>query len=208
MDGEHLSLMLILIGRGALRLPVFAVCIDARVGQPQSLNGFAANDVRLDNFVHIGWRDVAVPDPFGIHDEIGPVLALVKAARLIGANPVLQPTLRQLLFEQPLQFSMAIGITAAARAVRRTLIAAHKNVPFELRHTLNVQECPDLQMPDNQRRTFRAVLAYAAACLRSNGSPACCQASNPPRSAQALGKPCSWSICAKLALEPSFGQVQ
>jgi hypothetical protein len=57
-------------------------------------------------------------------------------------------------------------------------------------------------------RVSRLCAAYAAFVLDSTGMPALRQASNPPCNAQTFWYPRSRSFCAKLALEPSFGQVQ
>jgi hypothetical protein len=49
---------------------------------------------------------------------------------------------------------------------------------------------------------------HAALAFLSSGKPASSQASKPPCKAQTLSYPRSRSFCAKLALEPSPGQVQ
>jgi hypothetical protein len=54
--------------------------VEAAIGQHQALNGLAADDVRFDDFVNIGFRDVPVPHSFGIDDQIWAVFALVETA--------------------------------------------------------------------------------------------------------------------------------
>ena len=98
------------------------------------MHGISADDVRFDDFVDVGSIYVPIPDAVGIHDKIGPVLALVETAGFIGANFVLQATLGQLLLKFPLQFCLTLGIAAATRTIRRPLVAADKDVLLEFRH--------------------------------------------------------------------------
>jgi len=80
--------------------PVLAVFgVKAGVWQDQSLNRLAPYDVRLDNFIHIGEGDPAIPDGIRINDQIRTVLALVQAACLIGSDSSFQSARRQLFFE-------------------------------------------------------------------------------------------------------------
>ena len=82
---------------------------------------------------------MSIPNPVGVYDKIGTVLALVETARLIGANFVLQATLGQFLLEHPLQFGLTVRIAAAAGTSRRALVAADEDVLFEFRHLVNLQ---------------------------------------------------------------------
>jgi len=100
-----------------------------------------ADDVGIDNLIDIGGGDPAVPHAFRIDDQIGTVLTLVQAARLVSPHLVFQTAFRESLFEDPLQFGFALRITAPARMSRRPLVAAHKDMLLELRHVDNV---PDL----------------------------------------------------------------
>jgi len=80
--------------------PVFARrCVQARIGQHQTLDGFAADDVRVDDFVDVGFGDVAIPDSIGINNQVRAVLALIEAAGLVGADFALEAALRQFLLE-------------------------------------------------------------------------------------------------------------
>jgi hypothetical protein len=82
------------------------LCIEAGLRQPQPLDGLSADDVRFDDFINIGFGDVAVPDRVGINHNIRSVLALIQTARLIGSHTPLQSAFGQLLFEKFLQFGL------------------------------------------------------------------------------------------------------
>jgi len=114
--------------------------VDAGIGQHQALDGFAANYVRVDDLVHIGGRYAAIPDGIGIDDQVGSVLALVKAAGLVRAHFPLQATLGQFLLKKLLEAGCSAGITAAAGMSHWPLIAADKDVFLKLRHPDNVQD--------------------------------------------------------------------
>lgn len=94
----------------------------------------------FNDFVDICGSDVAVPDGIGIDHDIGPVLALIEAAGFIGADFVLQPTLRELLLEDPLQLALSAGIAAPAGMPFRALIYAHEDVLVELWHVYTVMD--------------------------------------------------------------------
>jgi hypothetical protein len=112
----------------------------AGFAQHQALNRFASNNVRVDDFIHIGGRDSTVPDGFRINHQVRTMLALVQAARLIRPDSSLQPAFRQFLFKQFLQLRFPLRIAAASRMTRRPLIPANENVLFELGHENNVQD--------------------------------------------------------------------
>ena len=57
--------------------------IETLIPQAQSLHWPAADNVRLDNFIHVIGRDKAVPDRLWVNDEIRAVLALIEAAGLV-----------------------------------------------------------------------------------------------------------------------------
>ena len=83
-----------------------AFSVEARFGELKPLHGFSPDDVRLDDFIHIGFADVPIPDCVRIDHDVWSMLALIEAARLIGANLALQAALRKLLFEQLLQLGL------------------------------------------------------------------------------------------------------
>ena len=62
--------------------------VQAGIGQQQALDRFAAEDVGLNDLIDVSFRDVSVPDGFGIDHEIRAVLALIETARLVSAMPI------------------------------------------------------------------------------------------------------------------------
>lgn len=76
--------------------------VQAALWNQQSRHWLPAHNVRLDDFIHVSRGDSSIPDAFGINHQIGAVLALVKAACLVGANCGFQPPLGELFFEQSL----------------------------------------------------------------------------------------------------------
>src|SRR5579863_6884446 len=119
----------------ALRFSVFAgFGVEAGVGDAETFDRAAAQDVRFDDLVYVGFGDVAVPDGVGVNDDVGPVLALIEASRLVGADPALQTALGQLLLEEFLQAGFGGGIAAAARMACGALVSADEDVLFEFGH--------------------------------------------------------------------------
>ena len=74
------------------------------------------NQMRLDNLDHIRRTDMAIPDRVGIHDKVGTMLALVKAAGLIDADAIFESRRADRLVEQFMQLRLSIGIAAGASA--------------------------------------------------------------------------------------------
>ncbi len=64
--------------------------VQARVGETQPLDGLSSDDVFGDDFIDVGCGHAAVPDSFRINDDIGTVLALVKASSLVRADATLE----------------------------------------------------------------------------------------------------------------------
>ena len=114
--------------------------IQALVFQPESFHRTSSHDVGFNNLVYIIRRDSSIPDCFRINHNVWPMLALIEAAGVIGANSALQSPLGEFLLESCVQFGTSAGIAAAARMVLRPHIAADKNVAFEFRHGSMVQE--------------------------------------------------------------------
>ena len=78
--------------RGVSLTPVRAgLGVEARVGDPQPLHRPATHQVLVDDLRGIFRLHIAIPDGFGIDDDRGPVLALVKAAGLVDAHRAAQP---------------------------------------------------------------------------------------------------------------------
>jgi hypothetical protein len=97
-------------------------------GEKEPLHRPAADDVLLDDFVDVGLGDAAVPDVFGIDDDGRPLLALIEAAGLVGANAAIDAALGQRLLEGLLQRLGSGRIAAAARVAGLTAIAADEDV--------------------------------------------------------------------------------
>ncbi len=74
--------------------------IQAVVRNYQSLHRLSADDMALDNFVHVFRGDAAIPDRFRINHYIRSVFALIEASGLIGANFAFEPQHCQLLLKQ------------------------------------------------------------------------------------------------------------
>lgn len=60
--------------------------VEAFVGDLEALHGLVAENVLLDDRFGIGQSHVAVPHGFGVNDDGGAVLALIKASCFVGAN--------------------------------------------------------------------------------------------------------------------------
>jgi len=73
--------------------------VQTAIGQLRARDGFAANDVRLDDLIDIGLGDVPVPDGIRIDDQIRAVLALIETTRLVGPYLAFEAAFRQFLFE-------------------------------------------------------------------------------------------------------------
>src|SRR5690348_7551410 len=89
--------------------------IQALIADQQAHYRFAADDVRLHNFVDIGRLHVSIPHRLRINHQVRPMLALVQASGLIGAHPPFKPEFSKLLLEQPLQFGLAGRIATSPR---------------------------------------------------------------------------------------------
>lgn len=68
--------------------------IQALVGDHQPLDRPSAKNVRVENLIDIGERNMPVPDRFRVDDHIGTMLTLIKAASLVGAYPSLESAFR------------------------------------------------------------------------------------------------------------------
>lgn len=120
---------------------MFAACaVQAVVFQHQALNRMPADNVGVHDFIHVRQRDTAIPDGLGIDHQIGPMLALVQASRLVGAHSAFQSALGQLHFEQLLQFGLGGGIATSTGMPRRALVPTDENMALEFRHANIVQE--------------------------------------------------------------------
>ena len=63
--------------------------VEAGLRQAKTLDRFPADDMRLDNFIHVGFRDISVPDGLRIDHNVRPMLALIEASGLVGTDSAL-----------------------------------------------------------------------------------------------------------------------
>ncbi len=115
--------------------------VDAAFGKQQSFYRTPRHQMRGDNFIYIGFRDMPIPNGFRIDDHGWPMFALVQAASLINADGPLQAGNIHSLLEPRLQLRFAVGITAGARAAGFALVDADKYVPLIL--------CQEISLPKN-----------------------------------------------------------
>ena len=108
--------------------------IQARIRNQQTLNRPPAEYVGFDDLVNIGGPDSAIPDRIGVDHDRRAMLALVQAARFVGAHTVLETEKGQLLLELELKLRLGGRVAAAARVSFGTLVAADKYVSLELWH--------------------------------------------------------------------------
>ena len=102
--------------------------------------------MRGNNFIHIGFRNVAVPDSLGVDDHGWSMFALIQAASLVDADAPFQAGNIHGLLEACLQLRFAVGITAGSRAAGFALVDANKYVPLIL--------CQEVLLPRNAVVTF------------------------------------------------------
>jgi hypothetical protein len=67
--------------------------VQAGIRQAKALDRLAADNVRFNNFFNVGFGDVTVPHGVWIDDHVGPMFALIEAARLICPHFTLQSAL-------------------------------------------------------------------------------------------------------------------
>jgi hypothetical protein len=123
--------------------------VHALIGQAKALDGPAAEDVALHDFVHIGLRHTAVPHGIRVDDNGRTVLALVQTTRFVGADTLAQSALGQRLLEGFLQVIVRIRIAAAPRMARLPLIAADEDVTGKWGHAMKIQRMVNDEQPWN-----------------------------------------------------------
>jgi hypothetical protein len=92
--------------------------------------------VRFDDFVHIGFGDVPIPDCLWVNHDGRTMLALIETAGLVGSYFAFEVALGKFLLELLLQFCLGRGVAASARISRRALIAAYENMFLKLGHEI------------------------------------------------------------------------
>jgi hypothetical protein len=116
------------------------------VGQHQALHELAADDVLLDDLLDVGLGDVAVPDLLGVDDHRHAVLALVEAARVVGAHDLAEATLAERHLEGVADLHAALALAAAARRVGRALVDADEDMTGKARHRCRGYRRPSTEL--------------------------------------------------------------
>ena len=88
----------------------------------------------IHDLIHIRRRYSSIPNRLGIDDDVRAMLALVQAARFVGANLSFQTTLRHRGLKQLVEFPGAIGIATPSWMSGIALIGADKDMPVEFCH--------------------------------------------------------------------------
>src|SRR6187549_3302524 len=94
----------------------------------------AADDVLLDDLVHVGFGHPAVPYGLGIDDDGRALLTLVEAPGLVGTDAAVQAALGQRLLERLLQRFATRRVTAPTDVPRLAPVAADEDVLVERGH--------------------------------------------------------------------------
>jgi hypothetical protein len=103
--------------------------IDAAFGQQQPFDRTPRHQMGGNNLIHIGFRDMPIPDGFRIDDHRWPMFALVQAAGLVDADASLQAGHIHSVLEPRLQLRFAVGVTAGTRTAWFALVDADKYMP-------------------------------------------------------------------------------
>jgi hypothetical protein len=122
------------------------VGVDAALGQQQSFYRTPRQQMRGNNFIHIGFSDMPIPDGFRVDDHGWPMFTLVQAAGLVDADSSFKARGIDGLLEAGLQLRFAIGITAGTCASGFALVGADKYVPLIL--------CQEVLLPKRSYRSF------------------------------------------------------
>jgi len=108
--------------------------VQALVLQAQAFYRSARNDVGFDDFVHVGFANVSVPDGVGVNDYVWAVFALIQATGLVGTDSAFQSSRGKFLLEKFLKACLGRRITATPGMALRPLVSANKNVVLEFGH--------------------------------------------------------------------------
>jgi hypothetical protein len=123
-------------------------CVEALVGQNQTLDRPAVDNVRFNDLFDVGGRDATIPGAIRIDDHRWAVLALIETPGHVGTHAFLESAQSKFLFEEQLQLGLARGIATTARVSSVALIAADEKMLLELGHEINVQDF----VPDKVKR--------------------------------------------------------
>jgi hypothetical protein len=108
--------------------------IEAGSRKTEPLHRAAMQEVFVDDLIYIFELDEAVPDRLGIDDDNRAMLALVEAARLVGANKVLQSCVLNSVLERKFELFTSLGQAAWTGRVLVTLVGANEEMMLKFRH--------------------------------------------------------------------------
>jgi len=108
--------------------------IEAGIGEPQTFHGTAMDEVLAHNFIDIFEPHKTIPDSLGIDDDGRPMLALVEAAGLVGADQMLESCLFNGVLEGGFDLLATLGKTARTVCGLVALVGADEEMVLELRH--------------------------------------------------------------------------
>jgi hypothetical protein len=109
--------------------------VDAGVGDAETLDGAAVDQVLFDDLGCVFGLDAAVPNGFRVDDDGGAVLALVEAERLVDAHAGKAGSLGELL-ELREDFALSIGGAGGAWCSLGTDVMTYKDVMLEKRQSV------------------------------------------------------------------------
>src|SRR5438309_11656638 len=107
-------------------------------GHQEPLDDLPSDDVLLHDLGHVRLGAGPVPDAFGVHDDAGPVLAVIQTTGLVRPNDPFEPQPVHFLLHELLQPDRSAVRAAPAGITLRTLIDAHEDVALERSHLTRV----------------------------------------------------------------------
>src|SRR2546428_6010232 len=110
-------------------------------GHKEALDDLPSHDVLLHDLGHVLLGACPVPDTFRVHDDAGPVLAVIQAAGLVRPDDPFEPQPFHFLLHELLQTDRSVVRAAPAGIALGTLLDAHKDVAFERGHLTLLTRC-------------------------------------------------------------------
>lgn len=107
------------------------LAVDAFIGDAQTLDGTAMDQMLLHDLRGIFGLHIAVPDRIGVDHDGRTVLALVETERLIDADAGRQIGSFDLLLQLREQFALPVAGTGWARCAFGAGVVADENVVFK-----------------------------------------------------------------------------
>jgi hypothetical protein len=114
--------------------------VQAGVSDAEALDGAAGDEVLGDDFIGVFGFDAAVPDGIGVDDDGGPVLALVKAARLVDADAASEAGFASELRKAGVEGALAVGSAGGTGRVSGADVMTYEDVAFEKGHGIRIAE--------------------------------------------------------------------